>query len=192
MSAPEESDKFHASEETLAQLNRAYDRLRVTGFFFAVAILAITFAGPNLSQPIMLALIGLLLVAFVIWVSWNCRAYYCAFRPYFRERADYRLNRQPARQVRAGVTPESALPAPGPTSSAAGSFEALREELRASTKNRLSIWVPWNLTLGGKQVADQPPGLIETLLMDAAMEAGLLPDGISPGKDGSTYHYRRP
>jgi hypothetical protein len=87
--------------------------------------------------------------------------------------------------------PDVPVAVPVGGAAAAGTLEALCDQLRSCPAARVSIPVPATLTYGGADVTEQPPGLVEALLQDAALEAGLLPDGITPEAGGRLFHYRR-
>ncbi|WP_229067826.1 hypothetical protein [Actinoplanes sp. DH11] len=77
--------------------------------------------------------------------------------------------------------------------SEARAVEALREELRrlaAGPGERVDLWVPAELTIGGAPEPTDRTGLGMALIVDTALSLGLWPDGFTEGTGGRTYHYK--
>ena len=72
------------------------------------------------------------------------------------------------------------------------SVEALCDELRqrAGSGNRVDLWVPDELSLGGAAVPMEPNGIVMAIIGDTALSIDLWPDGFTQGVGGRTYHFK--
>ncbi|MEU4690906.1 hypothetical protein [Actinoplanes sp. NPDC023714] len=70
--------------------------------------------------------------------------------------------------------------------------EALCDEFRqkAAAGDRVDLWVPERLTIGGAPEPVDATGLGMALIVDTALSLGFMPDGFTPGDGGRTYHYQ--
>ena len=74
----------------------------------------------------------------------------------------------------------------------ARSVEELCDQLRSAVRDTgdVDVWVPDDLTLGGKSIPPQPTGIVTAILTDTALSLGLWPNGFTLGSGGRTHHYR--